>query len=354
MRHVVLSWNRTPTAPVARRQPGAAAARRVLHRPGRRCFARPGWPRSRAGPAGVVRAVHVEAAGPGFHRRLPGRGGAPVPRAGRRHPLRILTPSPAVSQIFAGVCLDGHGPYPFIVDTGSSRTIVDAALARRLGLVSAAAASGMRACGGTARDATVRLSAGPFVFGQDRQVLITGLASPSAPLMGILGAEELSSLGIDRIDYQAQTLTVPAPAAGGAAPASLSAGTSHPIRLQPSGDFQLMSAAAGDARGQLLLDTGAQGTTLTPAFARQARLARASPVTTRTYAGAGCTRPVTYYTARDWSIGGFPLVPQTVGSVPDFLVADGSLGSGTLQRYSPVVIDYRHHELLLGPLRPPT
>ncbi|MGD0703022.1 MAG: retroviral-like aspartic protease family protein [Trebonia sp.] len=280
-----------------------------------------------------------------------------APRYSRRTvviPLRILTPSPVISQIFAGVCLNGHGPYPFIVDTGSSRTIVDAALARRLGLVSASAASGMHACGGTARDATVRLSAGPFVFGQDRQVVITGLASPSAPLMGILGAGELSSFGIDRIDYQAQTLTVPAPAAGGPAPASLSAGTSHRIRLQPSGDFQLMPAAAGDARGQLLLDTGAQGTTLTPAFARQARLARASPVTTRTYAGAGCTRPVTYYTARDWSIGGFTLAPQTVGSVPDFLAADGSLGSGTLQRYSPVVIDYRHHELLLGPLRPGT
>ena len=63
---------------------------------------------------------------------------------------------------------------------------------------------------------------------------------------------------------------------------------------------------------------------------------------------------MTYYTARDWSIGGFTLAPQTVGSVPDFLVADGSLGSGTLQRYSPVVIDYRDHELLLGPLRPGT
>jgi predicted aspartyl protease len=265
-------------------------------------------------------------------------------------PLRILTPSPVISQIFAGVCLNGHGPYPFIVDTGSTHTIVDAALARRLGLVGASAASGMHACGGTARDVTVRLSAGPFVFGQDRQVLVTGLASPSAPLMGILGADALSSFGIDRIDYQAQTLTVPAPD-GGAAPASLSAGTVHRIRLQPSGDFQLMPATAGDARGQLLLDTGAQGTTLTPAFARQAHLARSPAITTVTYAGAGCTRPVTYYTARDWSIGGFTLAPQTVGSVPDFLVADGSFGSGTLQRYSPVVIDYRHHELLLGPLR---
>jgi len=269
-------------------------------------------------------------------------------------PLRILTPSPVISQIFAGVCLNGHGPYPFIVDTGSSRTIVDAALARRLGLVSASAASGMHACGGTSRDATVRLSAGPFVFGADRRILITGLASPSAPLMGILGADALSSLGIDRIDYQAQTLTVPAPSAGATAPASLLVGTVHRIRLQPSGDFQLMPAAAGDAHGRLLLDTGAQGTTLTPAFARQAHLARSSPVTTQTYAGAGCTRTVTYYTTRDWSIGGFTLASQTVGSVPDFLVADGSLGSGTLQRYSPVVIDYREHELLLGPLRPGT
>jgi hypothetical protein len=39
---------------------------------------------------------------------------------------------------------------------------------------------------------------------------------------------------------------------------------------------------------------------------------------------------VTYYTARDWSFGGLTLAPQTVGSAPDFLVADGSLGSGTL------------------------
>jgi Aspartyl protease/gag-polyprotein putative aspartyl protease len=290
--------------------------------------------------------------------RVPGfTGGCPartVPSASGRTvviPLRVLTPSAVISQIFAGVCLNGHGPYPFIVDSGSTSTIVDVALARRLGLISASAASGMRACGGTAQGARVRLSAGPFVFGQDRQVLVTGLASPSAPLMGILGAAELSSFGIDRIDYQAQTLTVPAPAAGGA-PASLSAGTAHRLRLRPSGDFQLMPVAAGDAHGQLLLDTGAQGTTFTPQFAQQAHLAKSSAITTRTYAGAGCTRPVSYYTARGWSVGGFTLAPQTVGSVPDFLVADGSLGSGTLQRYSPVVIDYRNHELLLGQFRP--
>jgi predicted aspartyl protease len=265
-------------------------------------------------------------------------------------PLHIQTPSAVTSQIFAGVCLNGHGPYPFIVDTGSHDTFVDVALARRLGLISASAASGMHGCDGPQKAASVRLSAGPFVFGQDRQVLVTDLASPYAPLVGILGADALSSFGVDRIDYQAQTLTVPAPAAG-TAPASLSAGTTHRIRLSPSGNYQLMQATAGHAGGRLLLDTGAQGTTLTPAFAQQAGLAKASSVTTQTYAGAGCTRTVSYYTARDWSIGGFPLAPQPVGSVSDFLDADGSFGSGTLQRYSPVVIDYQQHELLLGPLR---
>ena len=266
-------------------------------------------------------------------------------------PLRILTPSAVTSQIFAAVCLNGHGPYPFVVDTGSHDTFVDAALARRLRLISASATSGMHLCDGPQKAVSARLSAGPYVFGQDRQVLVTDLASPSAPLMGILGADALSTFGVDRIDYQAQTLTVPAPAAGGAAAASLSAGTTHRIQLSPSGNYQLMALTAGNAHGRLLLDTGAQGTTLTPAFAQQAHLAPASPVTTQTYAGAGCTRTVSYYTARDWSIGGFPLAPQPVGSVPDFLVADGSFGSGTLQRYSPVVIDYRHHQLLLGPLR---
>src|SRR6202789_223201 len=97
MSHVVLSSNRTPMAPVARRQPGAAAARRVLHRPGRRCPARPGCARSRAGLAGSVRAVHIEAAGPGFHRQLPVHGGAPVLRTDRRHPA--AHPDPVAGRL---------------------------------------------------------------------------------------------------------------------------------------------------------------------------------------------------------------------------------------------------------------
>jgi predicted aspartyl protease len=282
---------------------------------------------------------------------------ATVPPASGRTvviPLHILTPSAVISQLFVGVCLNGRGPYPFIIDTGSNHTYVDVALAGRLGLISDSVATRLRTatCNGPEQQAAARLSVGPYVFGQDREVIVADLASPSAPLMGILGAAELSSLGIDRIDYRAQTLTVPAPAAGAAALVSLSAGTVHRIRLHPSGAFQLMPATAGNARGELLLDTGAQGTTLTPAFARQARLAKASSVTTQTYAGLGCTRPVTYYATTTWSVGGVALAPQTVGVVPNFLVADGSLGSGTLQRYTPVVIDYRDEELLLGPLSP--
>ena len=35
-------------------------------------------------------------------------------------PLRIQTPSAVISQLFVGVCLNGHGPFPFIIDTGST------------------------------------------------------------------------------------------------------------------------------------------------------------------------------------------------------------------------------------------
>ena len=285
---------------------------------------------------------------------------ATVPAASGRTvviPLHILTPSAVISQLFVGVCLDGHGPYPFIIDTGSNQTYVDAALARQLELISAAAASRLHTttCNGPEQPVAVRLSAGPNVFAGDTKVLVTALASRSAPLMGILGAAELSRLGIDRIDYRAQTLSVPAPtapAAGAAALATLSAGTVHRISLHPSGAFQLLPVTVGKERGELALDTGAQGTALTPAFARQAQLARSSNVTTQTYASLGCTRPVSYYATRTWSIGAVALAPQTVGVVPNLLVADGSLGSGTLQRYSPIVIDYQDEELLLGPLRP--
>ena len=265
-------------------------------------------------------------------------------------PLHIQTPTAITSQIFAGVCLNGHGPYPFIVDTGSHDTFVDVALARRLGLISASAGSGMHGCDGPQKAVSVRLSAGPYVFGQERQVRVTDLDSSYAPLMGILGADALSTFGVDRIDYQAQTLPC-GPGGRRRRPRVAVGRHDAPDPAQPQRQLPADAGDGRNARGRLLLDTGAQGTTLTPAFVQQADLAKASSVTTQTYAGAGCTRTVSYYTARDWSIGGFPLAPQPVGSVPDFLVADGSLGSGTLQRYSPVVIDYQQHELLLGPLR---
>ena len=301
-------------------------------------------------PGAFTSKLHV----PSFTGSCPATTVAPASGRTVVIPLHILTPSAVISQLFVGVCLNGHGPFPFIIDTGSNQTYVDVALASHLGLISSSIATRLRTttCNGPGQRAAVRLSAGPYVFGQDRDVIVADLASPSAPLMGILGAAELSTLGIDRIDYRAQTLSVPAPAAGAAALAPLSSGTVHRIKLHSNGAFQLMPATAGNARGELVLDTGAQGTTLTPAFARQAQLAKASSVTTQTYAGLGCTRPVTYYATRTWSIGGVALAPQTVGVVPNFLVADGSLGSGTLQRYTPVVIDYQDEELLLGPLRP--
>ena len=62
--------------------------------------------------------------------------------------------------------MNGHGPFPFIIDTGSIHTYVDVALASGLGLISASVATRLRTatCNGPGQRVGVRLSAGPLVF----------------------------------------------------------------------------------------------------------------------------------------------------------------------------------------------
>ena len=45
-----------------------------------------------------------------------------------------------------------------------------------------------------------------------------------------------------------------------------------------------------------------------------------------------------------------PIAAQPVASLPNLLVADGSLGTGALQRYSLLALDYQHNQLFIGNL----
>ncbi len=285
-------------------------------------------------------------------------------------PIRVV----GRAAIVANVCIGGEGPFPFLVDTGGSTTLVDSSLAARLHL---ALIDGPRTvlsftCKRQISYAALsRWSVGNTTL-LPQAVVIGTVRSPVLPnLDGVLGSDTLSSFGAVRIDYRQQTLTLgpqSAPlrsdVAGGSGtqsvPASLTEGTSfaspmpvkvvsealspHYLRLvevRPTVDLSF-----GPNRFTLTLDTGASTTNLAPSVVMKLRLA---PVGRpgAAYAGLACPVVVNHYTMGPAMLGKVLLPEQTVGSnfTPPSTVRGSDQG---LINYNPVLIDYPDGELFRG------
>ena len=293
-------------------------------------------------------------------------------------PIRVVGRHGAV-EIVANVCIGGEGPFPFLVDTGGSTTLLDSTLAARLHL----SVYGSRTVSSFTCKRQISFSAvsewsvgGVTLLPQT--VEVGSVQSPVLPnLEGVLGSDTLSSFGAVRFDYRQQTLTLGprstplgAEVAGRSAPPSISAslteGTSfaspmpvrvvserlrpYPLRLtavRPTVDL-----AVGPNRFLLTLDTGAGTTVLGPSVVEKLRLTpEGAPGAA--YAGLACPVVVHRYAIGPSMLGNVQLPAQTVGSnfIPPGTV--GVLGSGTLINYNPVVVDYTDGELFLGPGRGP-
>jgi hypothetical protein len=277
--------------------------------------------------------------------------------------------------IVANVCVGDEGPFPFLVDTGASTTLVDSSLATRLhlALVDGPRTVSSFTCKRQLSFAAVsRWSVGNTTL-LPQTVEVGTVQSPVLPnLDGVLGSDTLSSFGAVRIDYRQQTLTLgpqSAPlrsdiAGGSGSPsvsASLAEGTSFaspmtvkvvseplsPDHLQLIAIRPTVDLSFGPNRFTLTLDTGAGSTTLGPAVVKKLRLA---PVGARgiAYAGLDCPVVVNRYSMGPARLGILPLPQQTVGSnfIPPGTL--GVLGSGTLVNYNPVLVDYKDGELFLG------
>ena len=300
---------------------------------------------------------------------------APQPGPPSVVPIRVVSHG---AVIVANVCIGGEGPFPFLVDTGGSTTLVDSSLAARLHL---ALVDGPRTVSSfTCKRQISYAAVSQWSVGNTtllpQAVVVGTVRSPVLPnLDGVLASDTLSSFGAVRIDYRQQTLTLgprSAPlrsdVAGGSGPpsvpTSLTEGTSfaspmpvkvvsetlspHHLRLvevRPTVDLSF-----GANRFKLTLDTGAGTTNLGPGVVKKLRLAPAG-APGAAYGGLDCPIVVNHYTMGPAMLGKVQLPEQTVGSnfTPPGTV--GGIGSGTLIDYNPVLVDYADGELFLGPAK---
>jgi predicted aspartyl protease len=273
----------------------------------------------------------------------------------RTLPVHVVRYATGRTLVLAGVCLSGQGPFDFVVDTGASTTVIDRSVADRVDLGDRSAPFTITAIGSCRRSVVVAHTARWSVGGVDlapQPVIVGPLRIPYLPtVVGLLGSDVLSSFGSVRFDFSAQTLTL---ASGRQHPlsASVAPGTGQiPMGVQVQSERHGLTlvrpsvpVTINGSPADFTLDTGAATTVVAPALTRSL-----AGLKGREGGEAGLSCPVTntYYRVSAWRVGSVPLAPATVAST-DIGPIPGLLGSGTLEHYSPVVVDYRDGYLRLG------
>jgi predicted aspartyl protease len=124
-------------------------------------------------------------------------------------PIRVLQHGHDVLALVS-VRIDGHGPFTFALDTGASRSLVDAQVARELGVRRSGTAEPVAGVGTVRRDLPVRV----------RSWSVGGVALPATTILeanlpfgnaaggvqGLLGSDMLSRFDVVTIDYGRQEL----------------------------------------------------------------------------------------------------------------------------------------------------
>jgi len=317
--------------------------------------------------------VHVE---PEVNFALPskaaGCGGATVLDGGAaRVPIRVSTVDGQVDEM-VNVCISGHGPYPFVVDSGAGESTIDAGLADRLHLAHAGPSSGFAGvgCTGVARPVAVldwSVSGVTLAAQSLTAATLPGVGKRGEPV-GLLGSDVLSSFGAVRIDFRAQTLTFAGPQGAeptktsevsgptGLVPTSVLSGgpgTVVPLRVELSPGDTALSVRLRFGRGPVrtfVVDTGSSQSVVAGAVAKSEKLARTKLAERQATVCSTITVPLVH--SGPWSIPGVTLHQQLVGETGFGPISDGGieglLGSDQLIHYGWVIFDYRGGRLVLG------
>jgi Aspartyl protease len=324
---------------------------------------------------GGHRTVHVE---PLVNFALPpstaGCGGAVALGGGaERVPITVSVVAGQVEEA-VNVCIEGKGPYPFVLDTGDGESLIDTRLAARLHLAHDGDRSAFEGvgCSGTAEPVRARSwsVAGVALAPQDLNAATLPDFGIRGQPYGLLGSDVLSRFGAIRIDFTAQTLTLGGPQGPAATvetpevrgptgppPSAVltqqQLGTTVPatVVLTP-GEVALnvrLRFGAGAAR-LFTVDTGSSQSLVAGALARSAHLASTDLAQRQTTVCSSIISPLVR--SGPWSLSGAPLYPQLLGTANFGTIGAnglaGLLGSDQLQRFGWVIFDYRGGRLILG------
>jgi hypothetical protein len=152
-------------------------------------------------------------------------------------PLRVERTGASV-RVIVSMCVDGSGPFPFVLDTGAPSTVFDTHFLDHVPFGVDAPATILHQPGCTTEVmhvSVIRWSIGPVALATQSVsvVRMPGFGLSGQP-MGLLGSDVLSRFGAVRIDYRAQLLTVAGPEDGSSSlGADPSPSLSPPVRLHP-------------------------------------------------------------------------------------------------------------------------
>jgi hypothetical protein len=270
--------------------------------------------------------------------------------------------------VLVKACIDGVGPFPFVIDSGSSFSVIDTQLARRFHLHQVGApqeAAGIACSATVVPEQLSSWSIGGLALGP--QAVFSASVpdlEPNQPLAGVIGSDVLSRFGSIRIDYQMQTVSFGAaesesPTANGVVQGPTSAPTPAQFMRDIHAEAELTIVARqggvvayapvtfdGFTTQLFVVDTGAAVSDISSLLARSLHLANAHR-SIRFSAAFGCPVTLTEVKSGRWTIGSTSLPPQMLATLPHSgSQSAGLLGSDVLSHFGAVVIDYRAARIL--------
>ena len=276
--------------------------------------------------------------------------------------------TPAGSVPTVPVCVDGRGPFRFVVSTGTGGSAITPSLARSLHLGKGpdVPVRGVT-CIPSAPRTKVRTWSMAGVRLDPQRVLIARISGAGSTVNGVIGSDVLARFGALRIDYVHRRLVLLG--GEGAAPTGnvyvLGRKTSSPpatllkgaieansllrVFKTPQGTIVAVPVEIAGHAEQLAVDTGFPSSALGLATARALKL-KADGASLPS-SGIGCTGAAPTYSTGRWTLGGTPLPGNAIaarsiaGSINSGL--QGVLGSDALRADGSVILDFSGAHLWL-------